>query len=117
MHWERRLLRGAGHGLLAFLLAALLESPLLGSGPLPIMLLAGAVAGILMNLKVPSRPRCAAIGGAAYLVGVLATMTITGHSLAAILAQAPRILCRAAIAACACGLVGLDREARRAGGC
>jgi hypothetical protein len=116
VRWDKRLLRGACHGLAAFLLTALLQIPLLGAGPIPVMLLAGALAGVLMNLTRPSRFRCSAIGGAVYLLAIIAPVTIAGGAMEAIVAQALPILYGFAIAVCTCGLIGFDHEARRSGG-
>lgn len=113
---QRRLLRGACHGLAAFLLTAILQIPLLGTQPIPVMLLSGAIAGVLMHLTPPSRFRCIMIGGAVYLLAIVAPMTINGGSMETIVAQALPILYGFAIAVCTCGLIGFDHETRRNGG-
>lgn len=114
--WGRRLLRGAGAGAAVFLLAGLLQAPLLGLGVVPAMLAIGAVAGALMQFTQRGRFQCSLVGGATYLCAMVLPMAVRAGDLAGMVGQILPVLYGLVIVTWASGLVGLDREMQVSGG-
>jgi hypothetical protein len=102
---RRRLVRAAWHGALVFFVLSLLQAPLLGLGPLPLLTLAGALASVLAQALGGGRFVHAFAGATAFVVVMGPTVFVQPFGLIGLLAASYGL-----------GAVGMDREMRRSGG-
>jgi hypothetical protein len=114
--WGRRLLRGAGTGVAVFLLAGLLQAPLLGFGAVPAMLAAGAVAGALTQFTQRGRFQGSLVSAATYLAFIVVPMVVRDGSMAGVIGSVLPVLGGLVIVTWAGGLIGLEREMQQSGG-